>query len=275
MHVIAHLSDTHLRPASDPLVGGVVDAEAQLRRAIDVLTRWDVRCDAWLFGGDLSDTGEVETYELLRSIVVPAADAAGVRVIWGNGNHDEREAFARVLLDELGADGPLDRAYDLGGLRLLMVDSCVPGHTHGLIADDSLRWLAGQLARPAAHGTIVAVHHPPVPPIQDAAGLWDLRNTDALASVIGEGDVRLIIGGHFHQTSFTTLAGVPVAAATSLAYTQDLTAGRTLRGQDAHTGFNLIEVHPSRVLVTAVALDTAAGVHRALTPEDVRRIRGR
>lgn len=268
VRVIAHLSDVHLRPASDPFVGGVVDADARLARAIDVLTGWDVACDAWLFTGDLSDTGTADTYERLRDAVTPAAQRCGVRVLWANGNHDDRSMVAQVLLGE-DASGPLDRAYDVDGLRVLTLDSCVPGDAAGLISDASLDWLASQLATPAPLGTLVALHHPPILPVQDAASWWDLRNPGALASVLEGSDVRLIVGGHFHQTSFTTLAGIPVASVASLTYAQDLTAGRTLRGQDAHTGFNLLEFHDSAVTVTAVHLDASASVHPAISPAEV------
>lgn len=318
MHRIAHLSDCHLRPVSG-LVGGVVDADARLRRAIEVLTTWDKPCDAWFFGGDLTDEGDADTYVRLRELVEPAASACGVQVIWGNGNHDGSDAFARVLWGVGPGDGlhsdsglrqaqpavggsspeggvgpstlgpsygqpdprslslskgqPLNRTYDLRGLRFIALDSVVADRPEGRLSEVSLAWLSEVLATPAVHGSILALHHPPVPPVQDAAGLWPLTNPGALAEVVRGSDVRLIIGGHFHQTSFTTLAGVPVAAASSLTYTQDLTAGRTLRGQDAHAGFNLIEVHEEQVVVTAVQLDVGVGVHRALSPADVDRMR--
>lgn len=318
MHRIAHLSDCHLRPVSG-LVGGVVDADARLRRAIEVLTTWDTPCDAWFFGGDLTDEGDADTYVRLRELVEPAASACGVQVIWGNGNHDGSDAFARVLWGVGPGDGlhsdsglrqaqpavggsspeggvgpstlgpsygqpdprslsvskgqPLNRTYDLRGLRFIALDSVVADRPEGRLSEVSLAWLSELLATPAVHGSILALHHPPVPPVQDAAGLWPLTNPGALAEVVRGSDVRLIIGGHFHQTSFTTLAGVPVAAASSLTYTQDLTAGRTLRGQDAHAGFNLIEVHEEQVVVTAVQLDVGVGVHRALSPADVDRMR--
>jgi len=318
MHRIAHLSDCHLRPVSG-LVGGVVDADARLRRAIEVLTTWDTPCDAWFFGGDLTDEGDADTYVRLRELVEPAASACGVQVIWGNGNHDGSDAFARVLWGVGPGDGlhsdsglrqaqpavggsspeggvgpstlgpsygqpdprslsvskgqPLNRTYDLRGLRFIALDSVVADRPEGRLSEVSLAWLSELLATPAVHGSILALPHPPVPPVQDAAGLWPLTNPGALAEVVRGSDVRLIIGGHFHQTSFTTLAGVPVAAASSLTYTQDLTAGRTLRGQDAHAGFNLIEVHEEQVVVTAVQLDVGVGVHRALSPADVERMR--
>ena len=262
---IAHLSDTHLRPAARPLIGGLVDPAEALRRAVGVLTRWDHACDAWFFGGDLSDSGAPETYEALRAIVEPTAATRGVRVIYGNGNHDDPDAFARVLLGR-AADGPLNQEHRLGGLRWLCLDSTVAGAPHGRPADASLAWLRGRLAEPAPGGTILALHHPPVPVIQDAAAHWDLRGAAALEEAVAGSDVRLIVGGHFHQTMFTTLGGVPVAAVTSLVAANDLTAGRTLRPHAAHGGFNLIQVYARAVVVSAVPLDAGPGVLPAVPP---------
>ncbi len=273
-YTLAHLSDLHVRPAADPLVGGVVDSLARTRRLIDVLTAWDVPCDAWFFGGDLSDTGDVETYEALRDLVEPAARARGVRVVWAPGNHDDPDAFARVLLGEPAAAPPLDRAYRVGGLRLVVLDSTVPGAPHGWIREESLEWLAATLASTTPDGTLLAVHHAPIPPVQDAAAAWDLRNAAALGEVVRGSDVRLILGGHFHQTSFATLAGVPVAAASSPAYGQDLTAGRTLRGHDAGQGFTLVQVYDDTVVCTAVPDADGPAVHRSITPQDARTLPG-
>lgn len=273
-YTLAHLTDLHLRPAADPLVGGVVDSLARTRRALEVLARWDVPCDVWFFGGDLSDSGDAETYEALRDLVEPVARARGVRVIWSPGNHDDPEAFARVLLDEPAAAGPLNREYRVGGLRFLVLDSTVPGAPHGLVAEESLEWLAGRLASPAPDGTLLAVHHAPIPPVQDAAGLWDLRNRESLAAVVRGRDVRLILGGHFHQTSFATLGGVPVAGASSVTYAHDLSAGRTLRGQDAGQGFGLVQVYDDTIVCTAVPDAVGAAVHPPITPERARELLG-
>lgn len=271
-YTIAHLSDLHLRPADRPLVGGVVDPLPRLVRLIDVLSAWDHPCDAWFFGGDLSDTGDAATYVALCDVVEPAAERRGVRVIYANGNHDEPDAFARVLLREDAGALPLNREYRLGGLRFLVLDSNVVGAPHGLVTEASLEWLAARLASEAPDGTVLAVHHAPIPPVQDAASVWDLRDRDALADVVRGSDVRLILGGHFHQTSFGVFAGVPVAAASSPVYAQDVAAGRTLRGQDAGQGFNLVQVYDHTVVVTAVPDAVGRAVHRTITPDQVGRL---
>ena len=40
--------------------------------------------------------------------------------------------------------------YDINGLRLITLDSTVPGHHHGEVTDAQLAWLADVLARIAA-----------------------------------------------------------------------------------------------------------------------------
>ena len=53
-HRLAHLSDLHVTGDGSP-VGGAVGARAQLLRALEVLTSWNLRCDAWVVSAGLSD----------------------------------------------------------------------------------------------------------------------------------------------------------------------------------------------------------------------------
>lgn len=265
--VIAHLSDVHLSATPDRLAG-VVDARANLARALAVLTTWNVEADAWLFSGDLSDDGSPESYAALRDLVEPAAAARGVQVWWGNGNHDDLPALRAGLLDASGS-GPFDWVAWLGALRVVHVDTSVPGVPWGRVSDASLAWLAAELATPASEGTIVVAHHAPLPQPQDAAALWPLTNASALGEVVRGTDVRLILSGHFHQPSHGTLAGVPVSVAPALAYGQDLTRGRTLRGQDAQQGFSLVELYDDTAVVTMVGLTAGNGVGSEITPATV------
>ncbi len=270
-HTLAHLSDLHLRAAADPLVGGVADARAHLVAALEVLTTWDHACDAWVFTGDLSDDGSPESYRDLRALVTGAADAAGVRVIWATGNHDDRATFRAELLDAEPSGAPYLAAHDLAGLRLLVVDTNVPGVPWGRVADGSLTWLRERLQRPAPAGTLLVLHHAPLPVVQDAAALWPLRDADAVAEVVRGSDVRAILSGHFHQAGYGMFAGVPVAQAPALAYSIDPTAGRTLRGHDAHQGFALVQVYDDTVVHTVVPLGRGAPVTEPVSPTDAAR----
>jgi 3',5'-cyclic AMP phosphodiesterase CpdA len=64
------------------------------------------------------------------------------------GNHDNRAALRRFLLDEAPSIPPLDRVRMIDGLRVITVDTSVPGFHHGGISTFQLDWLAEELATP-------------------------------------------------------------------------------------------------------------------------------
>ena len=69
----------------------------------------------------------------------------------------------------------LDRVHDVDGLRIVSLDTSVPGYHHGEISDAQYEWLASVLAKPAPHGTLLAMHHPPIPvPMLPAAAIIEL-----------------------------------------------------------------------------------------------------
>jgi Icc protein len=126
---VAHLSDVHLL-AHDARQYGVVDPEAGLRLLLDRLRRLEPSPDALVFTGDLADKAEPDAYARLRELVEPLAATLGAEVVWVMGNHDERAPFARGLYDTEDA-GPQDRVHDVGGLRIVALDTSVPDYHHG------------------------------------------------------------------------------------------------------------------------------------------------
>lgn len=266
-HRIAHLSDTHIT-GDGSLVGGVVDARAQLDRALGVLTSWNVPCDAWVISGDLSDDGSPESYAWLRDRVHAAAARVGVDVVWATGNHDERAAFRGAMSDAPATDQPYNAEHVVNGLRVLVLDTNVVGTPAGTVAHESLHWLAGRLEKRSEHGTILVMHHSPLPPLQDAAWSWPLTNPGDVAPLVQGSDVRAILSGHFHHSAYGVFAGVGACIAPSLVYTQDVTLGRDLRGQHANQGFAVVEVYDDVVTHTIVPLNVGPGVHDHLRAAD-------
>ena len=264
-HVLAHFSDTHLRHPDSPLLRGALDPRVPLSELLAGLLLSGHDPELLLLTGDLSDDGSAESYRELRGLIDPVAGTIGARVIWLNGNHDDRATFRTELLGEPPSDEPINQVHWLGGLRVLCLDSTVPGKDHGELADESLAWLADELARPAPQGTLLAMHQPPVPVVQDLAASWELVGRQRLAEAIRGSDVRCILGGHFHQTTYGQFAGVEVSAATATSYTQDLFAGRGSRGHAGGQGFNLVRVYADTVNHTLVPIGRHAGV---TTPRD-------
>lgn len=259
-HTIAHLSDPHLL-AGGALQYGAVDTEAHLEEALQRLRRLDPLPEALVFTGDLADKAEPKAYLRLRELVEPVAAAIGAQVVWVMGNHDERAPYARHLFDSED-DGPQDRVYDVRGLRIVALDTSVPGWHHGELTAAQLDWLRDVLATPAPHGTILAMHHPPIPvPMMRLAEIIELHDQEALAEAVAGSDVRAVIGGHFHFTSYSTFAGVPVSVASATCYTSELAPDqRLLSGVDGHQAFTMLHLYADRVVHSVVPAADAVEV---------------
>ncbi|GAA1465655.1 phosphodiesterase [Microbacterium thalassium] len=271
--VLLHISDTHLR--ADSRLFDLVDGAERLERALRAIEGTGIRPDAVVFTGDLADLGEARAYADLRDLVEPFAERLGTRVFWVMGNHDDRAAFRAELLDDPSADmRPVDRVDELDGLRLITLDSTVPGEHHGQLRDEQLEWLGEVLATPAPLGTILAMHHPPVPSVLPLAASVELRDQRRLARVLRGTDVRAIIAGHLHYSTFATFAGIPVSVASSTCYAQDLTVptGGT-RPQDGAQAFNLVHLYDDTVVHSVVPVDVPHTLEYIAPDEALRRLR--
>lgn len=283
VHTIVHISDTHFL-ADGALLYGAVETEENLRQALGQLERSGIRPEALVFTGDLADLGEPDAYRRLRAIVEPAAARLGAEVVWVMGNHDERLRYSSGLFDIEATEAPQDRVHDIGGLRVISLDTTVPGFHHGELTDGQLDWLAGVLEVPAPHGTLIAVHHPPIPtPLLWAMEMLELEDQGRFAAVVAGSDVRAILGGHLHFSTHSTFAGVPVSVAAATCYTLALTEkDRLLSGVDSGQSFNVVHVYEDRVVhsivpvgdtteITGFSADHRAAIE-AMTPEQRRQM---
>jgi len=254
-HVVAHLSDPHLL-AGDRRLFGTVESTGHLVAVLEQLEASGLAPDAIVVTGDLVDLGEAAAYVRLRELVEPVADRLGAQIVWVMGNHDEREAYARHLFDEQDGVRPQDRVYDVRGLRIVSLDTSVPGYHHGDLEPAQLEWLRAELAAPAPHGTLIALHHPPMPsPLDMSMELLELLDQDRLAEAILGTDVRGILAGHLHFSSHSTFAGVPVSVASASCYTMALArADVMIGGYDAFQSYDVLHVYPDRVVHTQVPL---------------------
>jgi Icc protein len=246
---ILHLSDTHINRTDAPNTYGV-NATESLRLMLAEL-RHQRNVDAVVVTGDIAELGEVEAYTTARELIGEFARRLGAAVFFTTGNHDERGAFAKVLgSGHLGVDGD-ERAETVlesgageraavstvGGHRFVTLDSLVPGRVHGELSELQLDWLRDVLSTPAEEGTVLAFHHPPIALDVENQRLFGLRNPEALADVIRDSDVRVVLTGHFHLQILGFLASVPVWVTPGVVNRVDLTAApgteRAVRGASA------------------------------------------
>ncbi len=255
-HVIAHISDTHLLGGERKLFS-TVDVGANLTRVLDRLRAGDQKIDALVFTGDLTDIAEADAYRWLRSQVEPAAAEMGAELIWVMGNHDERTEYSRELFD-VESDGVQDRVYTVGGLRIISLDTSVPGYHHGEIAEEQRLWLANELATPAPHGTVLAMHHPPLVAHSPLVRLIELQEMSLLETLVRGSDVRIILAGHLHYSSFGNFAGVPVSVASATCYTVDAGADKSLllSAVNGAQSLQLVHLYGDSVVTSVVPAET-------------------
>lgn len=199
--LIAQLSDLHI---CDEWEG--VDPAPQLERVVSAVRALPNPIDAVVVTGDLTDDGSEENYRRARRLLEPL----GVPVYVLAGNHDDRRRLRGAFeLPGSGAE-PVNYSVQVGGLRLVVLDSIVPGRDPGAYGPEQLRWLDEELRRDGEAPTVLAVHHPP---LATGAPDWDAINLEpgdrrALGEVVARHpQIRAIVGGHLHRAATATLAG--------------------------------------------------------------------
>lgn len=171
------------------------------------------------------------------------------------GNHDDRAGIRLHLMDRPADDAPLDHVVRIGGLRVVVLDTTVPGHGHSELRPAQLEWLTAELAEPAPDGTVLALHHPPLPTPNRLSRLIELRGREALAPVLAGSDVRIVLAGHTHVVSAGAIGGVPVWTAGATSYGSDSLAPDRGERVLLAPGVSRIDLFADSVIVTAIPVD--------------------
>jgi 3',5'-cyclic AMP phosphodiesterase CpdA len=250
---LVQLTDLHLVADGEESPNGV-DTAAVLDEALRAVEDAGISPAALVLTGDLTEHGHAAEYRRLRAIIEPAAARLGAPLVYVAGNHDDRAALREHLLDEPPSADPLDHTVRVGDLRIIVLDSTVPGHPHGALAPEQLDRLRAELAEPAPAGTVLALHHPPLPSAAPFAASIPLLRRDDLAAAVTGTDVRLVLAGHTHVVSSGTLGAVPVWTGGPLATTLDgLAPGSALRGL-ATPSVSRIDLFPGGLITTSVPI---------------------
>lgn len=198
--IIVQLSDLHLREDD----GGPA---RRLEHAVSRVAALEPAPDAVLLSGDLADVPSSAAYEQVHELLAPL----GVPVYAIPGNHDDRDLLRARFSPGTGYPGePVCFAVDCGALRLVGLDSTVPGLEGGALGAERLDWLDRTLADEPLRATLLALHHPPV--------LTGIRSMDAIALDVEDRvalepvlerhpQVQGIACGHVHTTMTTSFAG--------------------------------------------------------------------
>ena len=215
--LIAQITDTHIK-LPGKLAYRKVDTAAMLERCVQELLALQPPPDLVLLTGDLVDLGRPEEYAHLKSILAPIKQ----RIIAIPGNHDERSAM-RDAFRSGGYLPPgetfLQFAIDEYPLRIVGLDTLVPGQGGGELCAQRLAWLDRTLAAKPDTPTLVLMHHPP---FITGIGHMDkigLTGRDEFAAIMERhAQVELILCGHLHRTIRAQVGGRPALTCPSPAH---------------------------------------------------------
>lgn len=215
--IVAQITDLHVRPHGK-IAYGRVDSNAMLAAAVTALETLPRKPDIVIASGDLTDCGLAEEYEVLRTLLAPLS----MPVYLVPGNHDRRaELHAEFAADGYlnNDDGFLHYAVDTHPVRLIGLDTVVPGHGQGEMCPARLAWLAARLEEQPDRPTMIFMHHPPF-----RTGLVDMdsincRNGVQMADLLRRYDnVERVVCGHHHRPITTRWAGTIGSVAPSTAH---------------------------------------------------------
>jgi hypothetical protein len=218
----ATLNDLHF---GEPLFGGVLLESGDMldQPGAPVVRETDTEVPYWRFmnedaiseineldpdlaviKGDIADVGRADQFE------AAARAFAGFRMPHHAflGNHDYYGLLAGEPVDGYALLGQprAPRTLELGGWRLVLLETAHPGEHHGVFANDRLHWLAAQLEESRERGvpTLLLMHHHPVPPehadsYPNTIGINPLHSLRLFDLIGRHPQVKGVLIGHTHR----------------------------------------------------------------------------
>lgn len=216
--LICQLTDLHVRPAG-LASNRVSETNMFTARAFRAVAAFTPRPDLVLITGDLTECGLPAEYDVLAGLIRRELDLP-VYVV--PGNHDRRGNFRAALAHLPGVtEDPDFIQYAIEGwpVRIVMLDTVVPGAGHGAQAPAQLEWLDRTLSAEPDKPTLIGMHHPPFMCGIAHMDRIALHDPAAFRAVIARHpQVERIICGHHHRPIMARVAHAVASIAPSVAH---------------------------------------------------------
>lgn len=201
------------------LFGGHIDSRMAFERCVTRVLALDPTPDLVLLTGDLAETGVTAEYDFIAAQIARFP----YPVLAIPGNHDVREEMLRKMPQCVHAQtgGHLSFLEDGFPVRIIGLDTIIPGKVNGEICAARQAWLRGALSRKDGKPTLLAMHHPPVKTGFVAMDRYGISSgLDEFTAIVREhaDQITLIVCGHVHRTITGNLAGLPVLIAPSCSF---------------------------------------------------------
>lgn len=215
--LICQITDLHIK-SRGALAYRVVDTAAYLRRCVTHILAQKQRPDVTVITGDLVDSGRPKAYAHLRELLAPLP----MPIYLIPGNHDDRDVL-RASFPEHAYLRQMDRfiqyVVDAGPVRVVALDTVVPGRSGGELCETRLGWLDERLAEAPQTPTVILMHHPPFATgigHMDSIGLANARPLEAI--IRRHPQIERILCGHLHRPIHVRFGGTIASTCPSPAH---------------------------------------------------------
>lgn len=190
---LLQLTDCHIGPdAREELLG--LNTDESLHDVIRHLRNNHPRCDLLLTTGDVANNGGARTYT--RYLNILEGSEIDYRAFgWLPGNHD-----SPADMNEAMQADQLTKELFIGNWLILLLNTQVPGHTHGNLVESELNLLDEALANNLDRHVMIFMHHQPVPVGSAWVDTQKVRSEYAFFKILDQYQhVKAVVWGHVHQ----------------------------------------------------------------------------
>lgn len=237
--LIAQVSDSHVE-ATGAIAHGAYDSRTAFIKALDQVAAVQPRPAFLLHTGDVTHHGNMDVHRDVRAQL----EATGIPYAVIPGNHDENEILRAAFADEpwMPQSGFLHFVIELAPVRIICLDSTIPGKVEGTLCNERMAWLAARLAEAPTAPTMIAMHHPAFRIGRPTSDARPFGNPQGFAELVARyPNVSLISAGHVHCTLQARIGNAVALAVPSTVYgfAMDRSPGAPLAIIDEPPGFYL------------------------------------
>ena len=223
--IVVQISDPHIS-----VPGSIPDrrycSAERLQAAVNKINGMKPAADAVVITGDLVDAVTPDEYARLADILSALKCPCHLLL----GNHDSADMLRHALPGHgyLPAGPDIQYVIDDLSVRLIMLDTNIPGRPQGELTPPRLTWLSDQLRAAPRRPTMIFMHHPPMITglkAMDRMGL--IHGREELAALMADHpQVLRICTGHLHRPILGACGPVPVQTCPGVAHQIDLDLNR-------------------------------------------------
>lgn len=187
---LVQITDSHLGVNhGDTLLS--MNPDESLVDVLNLVNNQQEDIDLVLATGDIANDASLSAYQRFYTTV---SDYLLAPFVWVPGNHDDHEMMEAILPDSK------HQVIDMGKWAILLLDSHVPGETHGNFSQPELNFLTQSLLANLDKFVLICFHHQPVPIGSQWMDRYIVQNAHSFWEVISPySNVKGVLWGHVHQ----------------------------------------------------------------------------